>query len=55
MYLVMFPNTRRPSTTSVLEHPEVLLEQDQVRRFLRDVDGVVHRDTHVGRPQRRRR
>ena len=36
----------------VLQHQQVLLQQDEVGRFLRDIDRVVHRDADVGRAER---
>ena len=54
MYLMMLPNTRRPSTTPCLQHQQAVLQQDDVGRLLGDVHRRVDRDAHVGGLERRR-
>ena len=48
MYLMMLPNTLRPSTTPCFEHQQAVLQQDDVGGFLGDVHRAVDRDAHVG-------
>jgi hypothetical protein len=47
VYLVMLPKILRPSINAVLQDHQALLQQDDVGRFLRDVDGRVNRDADV--------
>ena len=53
MYLMMLPKILRPSMTPSCEHQQALFEQDDVGRFLGDIDGGVDRDADIGGFQRR--
>ena len=51
----MFSKTARPSSIAVDDAREVVVEEDQVRRFSGDIGaGDAHGDTDIGCPQRRR-
>ena len=52
-YFSVLAKVRRPSSHAVDQHPQVLLQQHDVRRLLGHVHGAVHRDAHVGGVQRR--
>ena len=47
MYFVMFPENPTALQHAITEHCQALLEQDDVSRFLGDVDGAIHRDADV--------
>ena len=54
MYFMMLPKVRGLRARRARRTAEIVVEQDDVRRVLGDVDGAVHRDADIGRVQRRR-
>ena len=38
---------------SLLQHHQIFFQEDQIGRFLGDIDRRIHGDPHVGGPQRR--
>ena len=53
-YFITLPNARRPSRIAGVQDAQAGLEQDDVGRVLRDVDGRRDRDADVRRVERRR-
>ncbi len=53
MYLMMLPKILAPFDDAFLQHQQALFQQDDVGRFLGDVDGGVDRNADVGGFQRR--
>ena len=52
MYLIVLPKVLRPSITPSIEYQETFLEEDDIGRFLGDVDRRVDRDADIGFAER---
>ena len=52
MYFIVFPNVFRPFKDAVPEHTEIFFQQDNIGRFLCNIDCVIHRDPDICSPDR---